>query len=481
MNAVVKQFATGDICCLSFDLSASVWAELMNDQFSLMADVDNSVTLFSFATGAELARADASPDLVNNLNRAPLSAFTRQGSVSGDAFEEVCVFKSERFDASGRFAAGIRCQATGDIAGAVDHYQAVVTAEPLMARAWNLFGLCLRVSGDVAGAEASYQKAIGAAPHMPEAYCNLGILFQKAGREEEAQKLFLAALAKDQFYFNALLRRAEWLLEAGQINSPDFSELNLRLLIHYSEIGAVQRHLFKAAHRSDMAIKDFSEKLHNDNCAMANSRIQKLQKQIEGQILNGAMGAAAGNMNLLNSMTPQTQAEKIVFDWCRQRAGRIAERMGQHAEQFSFFKTLQFFLRPEEQTGHEEQEKPADSKKSPLGVAEFFSLVLLEVMRDGQIEPAEHDLLQRLRTALNVSEDAYITMFNNVRRQLAGIEVSGGLREKFSHQRLFKNLCLAAFRDGVVEDSEKKILGFACKAFNVSSEEFKRIIAEVPR
>ncbi|MDD3147314.1 MAG: tetratricopeptide repeat protein [Candidatus Riflebacteria bacterium] len=447
----------------------------MNDQFSLMADGENVVTLFSFATGAELAHGNAPLEFINKLNAAPMAAFTRHGSTSGPAFEETCVFKSERFDASGRFAAGIRCQATGDISGAIGHYRAVIEAEPSMARALNLAGLCLRVSGDVAGAEDCYKKSISAASHLPEAYCNLGILFQKAGRDEEAQQLFLAALARDQFYFNALLRRAEWLLEAGQINNPEFSELNLRLLMHFSEIGAVQRHLFKAAERSDMAIEDFSEKLHNDNGAMASSKIQKLQKLIESQILNGAMGAAAGNMNLLSSLTPQTQAEKAVFAWCRQRAGRIGERLGNHASQFDFFKTLQPFMISED------SEKTAGQKKAPLGVAEFFSLVLLEVMRDGQIEPAEHDLLQRLRTALNVPEDAYITMFNNVRRQLAGIEVSGGLREKFSHQRLFKNLCQAAFRDGVVEDSEKKILGFACKAFNVSPEEFKRIIAEVPR
>lgn len=475
MNVSVEQFETGDICCLSFDLSSSVWSELLNDQFSLMADVNQSITLFSFATGAELARGNADPEFINKLNQAPLVAFTRHGSTSGVAFEEACVFKSERFDVSGRFAAGIRCQANGDIATAIEHYLAVVAAEPAMARAWNLLGLCRRVSGDVTEAEASYQKSIAAVPHMPESYCNLGILFQKAGREEEAQKLFLAALGRDQFYFNALLRRAEWLLEAGQINNPDFSELNLRLLLHYSEIGAVQRHLFKAAERSDMAIEDYTEKLHNDNCGMANSRIQKLQRQIEGQVLNGAFGAATGNMVLLSSMTPQTQAEKFVFTWCQKRARCIVARIGKHIEQFAFFKNLQPFL------ATEDQDKAAETKKSPLGVAEFFSLVLLEVMRDGQIEPAEHDLLKRLRTALNISEDAYITMFNNVRRQLAGIEVAGGLREKFSHQRLFKNLCQAAFRDGVVEDSEKKILGFACKAFNVSSEEFKRIIAEVPR
>ena len=175
-------------------------------------------------------------------------------------------------------------------------------------------------------------------------------------------------------------------------------------------------------------------------------------------------------------MTPQTQAEKTVAAWCRARAELILARLQGRLDNAAFVTVLRGLIPAETAVS-----TPEEVRKSPLSVAEFFSLVLLEVMRDGQIEPAERELLQRLRTALNVSEDAYITMFNNVRRQLAGIEVTGGLREKFSHQRLFRNLCQAAFRDGIIEESEKKILGFACKAFDISSEEFRRIIAEVPR
>ncbi len=475
MNVAVKLLETGEVCCLGFELPAASWNELLNDNFSLLADGANGVTLFSFSTGAELVKAEVTADIIEKLNNAALPAFCRLGAMESEAFEENVVFKSEKFDATGNFAAGIRCQANGNIDQALAHYQATVAANPALARSWNLLGLCQRIAGKVADAEFSYRKAMGIVADAPEAYCNLGILFQKNGREEEAQQLFLQALTNDQFYFNALLRRAEWLLEAGQINNPEFSELNLRLLMHFSEIGAVQRHLFKSAGRSDMPIEEYAEKLHQDNGAMASSKIQKLQKLIEGLIGNGAWGAAAGNMQLLSSMTPQTQAEKTVAVWCKQRAGRIMARLAGRGGNYSFLQTLQPFLQQSSELATPEK------KKSPLNVAEFFSLVLLEVMRDGQIEPAERDLLQRLREALNISEDAYITMFNNVRRQLAGIEVSGGLREKFSHQRLFKNLCMAAFRDGVVEDSEKKILGFACKAFDISSEEFKRIIAEVPR
>ena len=470
MNIAASLHEIDEIRCLSFALPSPLWNDLLNDNFSLLADGPGKAALFSFTTGAQLCQIEVAAEIIEKLNSAVLPVFCRHEVSVVEALSENAVFKLEKFDCSGHFAAGIRCQSGGDLEGALKHYFVSLEAEPSLARAWNLSGLCRRVNGQVEEAEACYRRAIELAPDSPEAFCNLGILFQKAGREEEAQQLFLQALQQDEFYFNALLRRASWLLESGQINNPEFSPLNLRLLMHFSEIGAVQRHLFQAADRFDLAIEDFSEKLHNENGALANSRIQKLQRLIESQTGNGAWGAAVGNMGLLTGMTPQTQAEKAVAEWCRLRAARILKKLNGRGGRLTFLPQLENYLK---------SEVSEQVKKAPLTVAEFFSLVLLEVMRDGQIEPAERDLLQKLRVALKVSEDAYITMFNNVRRQLAGIEVSGGLREKFSHQRLFKNLCSAAFRDGVVEDSEKKILGFACKAFNISPEEFKRIITEV--
>ncbi len=476
MNISARLVENAKFGCLAFSAPSAVWNELQADNLSLLADTDG-LSVFSFATGAEMLKADmAAAETFARLNSLPLRVFCREEALEGAAFEESAIFKCENFDATGSFAAGIRCQAGGDISAATGFYEGVVSADPSLARAWNLLGLCRRLNGEVEAAEQCYHKVIELAGDMPEAFCNLGILLQKSGRENDAQELFAQALARDNFYFNALLRRAEWLLEGGQINSPEFSELNLRLLMHFSEIGAVQRHLFRSAGRFDMVIEDYSEKLHSENGAMASSKIQKLQRLIEAQVLNGAWGAAAGNMQLLAGMTPQTQAEKGVAAWCRTRAVRILSRLQGRLDSAAFIEVLKGFVPAATVAA-----TPEAVRKSPLSVAEFFSLVLLEVMRDGQIEPAERELLQRLRAALNVSEDAYITMFNNVRRQLAGIEVTGGLREKFSHQRLFRNLCQAAFRDGVIEESEKKILGFACKAFDISSEEFRRIIAEVPR
>ena len=475
MNTAVELIESGAVCRLDFDLPTTVWQEIMSDNVSLLTDEGGFLSLFSFITGAELLRVEAGAGLIARMNQFGFSCLNRKPIETGSLNEDVLILKKERFDCTGQFAAGIRNQATGNIEGAIKNYQVAIAAEPLLERALNLLGLCQRISGNVAEAEISYLKAMEVGPDAPEAFCNLGILYQKAGREDEAQKLFEQALNRDQFYFNALLRRAEWLLQSGQLNNSPLSELNLRLLMHYSEVGAVQRHLFSSAQRFDLAIEEYAEKLHNENGGMANAKIQSLQRRIESLLINGAYPAAIENMQLLKSMTPQTHAEKVVVEWCGRRADNIRNKM-RNAGDFKFLQILEESFRPSEPSV-----TAPDNKKTPLGVAEFFSLVLLEVMRDGQIEPAERDLLHRLRVALHVPEDAYITMFNNVRRQLDGIEVTGGLREKFSHQRLFRNLCLAAFRDGVIEDGEKKILGFACKAFDISSEEFKRIIAEVPK
>ena len=52
---------------------------------------------------------------------------------------------------------------------------------------------------------------------------------------------------------------------------------------------------------------------------------------------------------------------------------------------------------------------------------------------------------------------------------------------KFDYKRIYKNLCKAAWRDGVLEESEKKILVFVSKLFKFSSEETKKMILEAKK
>ena len=471
MSCTVVPVESANLLCLDFSLPSAAWNEITEDNVSIMA-IKEGLAIFSFATGAMIASAAADAHLLAKLSGSTTVALNRQAQQP--ATEENLLFKFERFDLTGQFAEGISAQATGDTASAIASYQKVIEADASVGRVYNLLGLCQRLNNDTSAAEASYRKALEAFAEAPDAWCNLGILYQKTGRDVEAQEFFGEALKRDEFYFNALLRRAAWFLESGQVASPDFAALNLRLLMHYSELALVQRHLIACANRLDMSLEDYCERLHGDHGILANSKIQQYFRKIEGFINNGAFGQASGYMQMLIDMIPQMHGEQQVTEWLQPRFEKISSRFAADAP-YEFVKTVR------QLAASNSGRQAAEPERKPLTGPEFFSMVLLEIMRDGQIEPAEQELIKKLKTALNVPDELFMKMFNNVRRQLAGVELSGGLRERFSHQRLFKNLCQAAFRDGVVEESEKKILGFACRAFGISSEEFKRIIAEVVR
>ncbi|PKL50289.1 MAG: hypothetical protein CVV42_03275 [Candidatus Riflebacteria bacterium HGW-Riflebacteria-2] len=472
MTCTVVPVESKDLLRLDFSLTPAAWSEVAGDNVSIMA-IENGLAIFSFATGAMLDSAPADSRLLAKLPTATAVALNRH--TQGTAAEENLLFKFERFDLTGQFAAGISLQATGDTAGAITAYQKVIEADAGVGRVYNLLGLCQRLKNETAAAEASYYKALEVFADAPDAWCNLGILYQKTGHDMRAQEFFSKALKRDEFYFNALLRRAAWFLETGQVANSEFTTLNLRLLMHYSELATVQRHLISSAERLDMSIEDYCEQLHSDHGILANSKIQQYFRQIEAFINNGAFAQATGYIQMLSGLIRQMHGEQQITGWLQPRLKKIGRRFPTESS-YEFVKAVRQLSTPDNQP--QASDKP---ERKPLTGPEFFSMVLLEIMRDGQIEPAEQELIKKLKAALNVPDEMFMKMFNNVRRQLAGVELSGGLRERFSHQRLFKNLCQAAFRDGVIEESEKKILGFACRAFGISSEEFKRIISEVVR
>ncbi len=472
MSCTVVPVKSENLLRLDFSLTPAAWSEIVGDNVSIMA-IENGLAIFSFATGALIASASADSALLSKLKTATIVALDRQSQ--GGATEENLLFKFERFDLTGHFAVGIRAQATGNTSEAVAAYQRVIEADAGVGRVYNLLGLCQRLCNDTDGAETSYRKATELFADFPDAWCNLGILYQKTGQDMKAQEYFGEALKRDEFYFNALLRRATWFLETGQVANPEFSLLNLRLLMHYSGLAPVQRHLISCAERLDMSLEAYCERLHSDHGILANSKTQQYFRQIEGFINNGAFAQATGYMQMLTDMIQQMHGEEQVVGWLQPRIAKISRRFPAEVP-YEFCAVVRELTK-----GNQPQQPCKEVARKPLTGPEFFSMVLLEVMRDGQIEPAEQELLQKLKAALNVPDAMFMQMFNNVRRQLAGVELSGGLRERFSHQRLFKNLCQAAFRDGVVEESEKKILGFACRAFGISSDEFKRIVAEVVR
>ena len=119
---------------------------------------------------------------------------------------------------------------------------------------------------------------------------------------------------------------------------------------------------------------------------------------------------------------------------------------------------------------------------NPVTVQEFFMLVLFEVMRDGDIEEPEKKFLNNLKTFLKISDADYGKMFNHVARQVAvNGKLDKGAEGKFNPKRVFRNLCKAALRDGVLADSEKKILIAASKIFKISDKEFKAMLLEAKK
>ena len=119
---------------------------------------------------------------------------------------------------------------------------------------------------------------------------------------------------------------------------------------------------------------------------------------------------------------------------------------------------------------------------NPVTVQEFFMLVLFEVMRDGDIEDSEKKFLNNLKSFLKISDSDYGKMFNHVAKQVAvNGKLDKGAEGKFNPKRVFRNLCKAALRDGVLADSEKKILIAASKIFKISEKEFKAMLLEAKK
>ena len=133
MNISARLVENAKFGGLAFSASSAVWNELLADNLSLLADT-GGLSIFSFATGAELLKANlVAAETVARLNSLPLRVFCREDSAEGSSFEESAIFKCESFDATGSFAAGIRCQAGGDIAAATGFYHGVVSADPSLA------------------------------------------------------------------------------------------------------------------------------------------------------------------------------------------------------------------------------------------------------------------------------------------------------------------------------------------------------------
>ena len=324
MKTSAKVTVQDEIIKIDFDIFEAVWGYLLLDNISLMADSDsNKLMLFSFASGKEQNTADITKDNMEALSK---SNFFELNYSLGDLY--TAVYKKEPIDVTGKFIEAIEAQFKRKNTTAIECYKAVVKANPNNYRALGLLGRCYRTEGNMDDAYECYKKAIELAPESPEAYCNLGVLFQKEGDEQKAQAAFYKAIEADNFYCNALVKRAAWLLE----NDPESSELkvyNLRISAVHQDVTSAQKHIKAYMEKMGFDRIDYSDKetaLFED---FADYKLQKKLRSIESCVNNGAFGAALKNMKEAIDSAKGTTAEKLVAGWCHTRAKRSSKRLGE--------------------------------------------------------------------------------------------------------------------------------------------------------
>ncbi len=323
MKTSAKVSVQDGVFKINYDIFEAVWGYLLYDNISLLGDSkSNNIKLYSFLSGKEQTSADISKDNIEELSKSQIIEINY---ALGD--NQTAVFKKEAIDITGKFIEAIEAQFKGKSATAMECYKAVLEANPNNYRAFGLLGRCYRTEGKMDEAYECYKKAIELAPTSPEAYCNLGVFFQKDGDEEKAQAAFCKAIDLDNFYCNALVKRAAWLLN----NNPEDYELklyNLRLSAVHQDAASVQSHLKNYYDKMGLDRASYSDKetaLFDD---YADYKLQKKLRIIESCINNGAYAAALNNMKEVLESTKETSAEKKVAGWCHSRASRSSKRLG---------------------------------------------------------------------------------------------------------------------------------------------------------
>ena len=558
MKTSAKISNENGIVDIKFDIFEAVWGYWLSDNLSLLADSrNNSLRLLSFIDGKEKTLADISKD---NLDILAKSDIYKLNYLLGDDYS--VIYKKEPIDVTGKFIEAIEAQSKGRNKTAIECYQEVLQANPNNYRAQGLLGRCLRIEGRIDEAQEAYNKAVELAPNSPEAYCNLGILFQKNNNENKAQEYFLKAIEVDNFYCNALVKRATWLLNNDRNNAEIFI-YNLRLSAVYQDVVAAQNYLKKYYEEKGYDRNSYSDEETSIFGDFADYKLQKKLKLIESSISNGAYGIAFRYIKEVLELKLDNSSKKIIDSWCNAKSRRcvndlqnfndnnlsdIFDKLLNKASESHNDELLEFVkpivakhcsertINPKEDIKKEEivtiedekvekttlpeqnlstvkneavespktivkQEDSSETTENvkkldtkgvslnnnykspikgvdPLTIQEFFMIVLFEVMRSGDIDESEKRFLSELKKQLNISGKDYSKMYSHIQEQININGVDKPKEEKFNPQRIFRNLCKAAWRDGVLADSEKKLLLYACKIFKITEEEFKEILVD---
>ncbi len=462
--------------CIELNVPLLTWQDWMHDNLSLLSFYNENtagVALFSFRTGTVLARINLKAEQIKELFGNEVIAVAPL-SISEKIVNEGLVFKKEEFDDGGKFFRGILSQTAGDIEQAIACYKEVVLQKPGLYRAHSLLGLCYRIKGDNESAEKSYLQSIELKPQCPETLSNLGILCMKTGRAAEAEKLFNRALEADEFYLNALLNLSRIYRQNKNVLDSDYLRINLKLRQLYSSLPAVLECLNESAQLGKMTISQYSERLGSSSDYLNSSQIIKTMQSIETLVLNSASFAALAAIKRLIKDNSDTFHFDELVAWGRARLDRLSL-------QAQSFKYLDLFNAISVLQAEVPELKKTDQQNgfSPLTRIEFFSLVILEVMRDGQIEQSEKKMVAKLKDFLEITDMQYQQIINKIRSQVRANPFIEKEPKGFQSLRLFRALVRSAFRDKVIEEEEKKILVFASKAFGVAQQDANRIMAEV--
>ncbi|HNV70843.1 MAG TPA: hypothetical protein PKO06_14170, partial [Candidatus Ozemobacteraceae bacterium] len=115
-----------------------------------------------------------------------------------------------------------------------------------------------------------------------------------------------------------------------------------------------------------------------------------------------------------------------------------------------------------------------------LTIETVFRLLLEEILADGVLDHAEHDLIRAVRYRLLIDSHSFRAIMDEARKKVLAsrrVEKSGHLDHKSLYARVYRKAC----EDGVVDPSEKILLGVIAECLFLTKEDVERIEREAEK